>query len=278
MLAARPSRIEIDGIGVSFLFRPAAAAGETVVFIHGLGASGESFAGAFEREAFLPYALLAPDLVGFGESDKPDLFSYTMDAQARVLRRLMDALGIGPFHLVAHSMGGIVGLHLSRGQGGRLCSFLSAEGNLTPEDCTLSRGVVGGTEEDFARGGFDALRAALEKRAAGAPCDFSGERYLAMLRRTTARAFYRSALATVRESDGGGLLPAFLGLRCRTCYLCGERSRGLFPAEKILVERGVPVRYVPRSGHAMMDDNPDGFYEAVLQILTPRPALQPMGK
>jgi pimeloyl-ACP methyl ester carboxylesterase len=267
MSAPRPSRIEIDGIGVSFLFRPGGAAREAVVFIHGLGASGDCFAGAFEREAFLPLTLLAADLVGFGGSDKPERFSYTMDAQARVLLRLMDELGIGPFHLVAHSMGGIVGLHLSRGDGGRLSSFLSAEGNLTPEDCTMSRGVIRGTEEDFAAGGFDAFRAALEKSVEGAPGDFSGERYLAMLRRTTARAFYRSALSTVRESDKGELLPAFLDLSCRTCYLCGERNRGLFPAERILVEKGVPVRYVPLSGHAMMDDNPDGFYEAVLQAV-----------
>ena len=256
--------VEPGGPGLSCMLRRGGRA--AVLFIHGLGADKESFEGAFSYAGLRGHSLVAPDLVGFGESPKPDDFSYTMEDQARKLADLLDELGLEAVHLVAHSMGGIVGLKLCETHADRVKSFTNAEGNLTAEDCTLSRSVISRSEDDFAAGGFERFLEMLEERFSG-PNDFSGAQYLAMVRKTTARAFYRSSVSTVEESDSGRLLGAFINLAAPRCYLYGDRNQGRFPAEAELVKAGVPVRFIPASGHSMMDDNPDAFYAVVADMV-----------
>jgi len=256
--------VETGGPRLSCILRR--GGGDAVLFIHGLGADKGSFECAFYFAALRSHTLLAPALVGFGASDKPDDFSYTMEDQALVLADLVDALDLDAVHLVAHSMGGIVGLRLCERLPGRVKSFTNAEGNLTAEDCTLSRHVIVESEDGFASGGFARFLKMLEGRLAG-PNDFAGARYLAMVRRSSARAFYRSSVSTVAESDSGRLLPAFINLAVPRCYLYGEKNRGRFPAEAALEKARVPVRFIPESGHSMMDDNPDAFYEIVSEMV-----------
>ena len=50
-------------------------------------------------------------------------------------------------------------------------------------------------------------------------------------------------------------------------YLYGERNRGRFPGEQQLRAAGVPVAFVADSGHAMIDENPAGFFAAVAELL-----------
>lgn len=106
----RSVEVRVNGILISCLFQK--GGGEAIVFIHGLGASKESFLEAFGREEFQPFTMLSTDLVGFGNSDKPADFSYLMKDQASVLKETIDRFGVGKFHLVAHSMGGIIGIGL----------------------------------------------------------------------------------------------------------------------------------------------------------------------
>ncbi|MEQ8675079.1 MAG: alpha/beta hydrolase [Aggregatilineales bacterium] len=56
------------------------------------------------------YFCIVPDLLGFGESDKPRTGDYSMEAQGRRVLAVIDALDIQHFHLVGHSMGGKVAL------------------------------------------------------------------------------------------------------------------------------------------------------------------------
>ncbi|UCC32924.1 MAG: alpha/beta fold hydrolase, partial [Candidatus Bathyarchaeota archaeon] len=75
------------------------------MFIHGLGASKETFLEVFELGEFQSFTVLAADLVGFGDSDKPVDFSYLMKDQAKILRKTIDFFDLGCLHVVAHSMG-----------------------------------------------------------------------------------------------------------------------------------------------------------------------------
>ena len=49
---------------------------------------------------------------------------------------------IDRFHLIGHSMGGLTALILGDEHPGRVSSFINIEGNVSPEDCFLSRQVV----------------------------------------------------------------------------------------------------------------------------------------
>jgi pimeloyl-ACP methyl ester carboxylesterase len=79
-------------------------AGEVLLLIHGLGGS------SFSWRAVLPklskkYRVIAPDLPGHGQSDKPR-GDYSPAAFAAWLRDLLDTLGIPKVTVVGHSLGG----------------------------------------------------------------------------------------------------------------------------------------------------------------------------
>ena len=257
-------KVKIDGVFLSCLFEKGTS--EAIVFVHGLGSSKEDFSEAFQREKFQPFTLLAIDLVGFGESDKPDAFSYTMRDQAMILKNAIDRFGVGQFHLVAHSMGGIVGVELCEMMPDRVLSFINAEGNLTAEDATMSREIVKMSEEEFARGGFEQLKRDLEAEYERTG-DKGGKRYLEALKKATVKSVYQSSVSTVYESDHGDLLTRFARLPFYKCYLYGEENKDKFLTEKLLKQKEVPVFYISESGHAMIDDNPDEFYDRVLKTI-----------
>ena len=59
------------------------------------------------------WSCVAPDLLGFGDSDKPAGGDYSIAAQGRRVLRLADALGYEHFTLIGHSMGGQIALHIA---------------------------------------------------------------------------------------------------------------------------------------------------------------------
>jgi pimeloyl-ACP methyl ester carboxylesterase len=256
--------VRVDGLLISCLFRKEGE--EPVVFVHGLGASKENFREAFRREEFRSFTLLAVDLVGFGDSDKPAGFSYSMKDQAMVLRKVVDCFGVGRFHLVAHSMGGAVGIELCEMVSSRVCSFIDAEGNLTSEDCIGSRRIAEMGEKKFAQVGFEQFKRELREQFERTG-DSAGMEYLKSLSKATAESMYKSSVSLVKESDSGNLLARFCQLPFYKCYVYGEKNKGVFPAEKLLRQRGVPIFYISNSGHAMMDENPDEFYNLVLKTI-----------
>ncbi len=83
--------------------------GEPLLLLHGFGANKD----AFSRAAFFltpHYHVIAPDLLGFGESDHPQDADYAPLAQAERLHALAAALDLENLHLGGSSMGGHIAL------------------------------------------------------------------------------------------------------------------------------------------------------------------------
>lgn len=81
--------------------------GETVVLVHGFGASKENWlflAGLLARQ----YHLIIPDLPGFGESHFVASSNYRLSTQAERLHRIVSQISSGKVHLVGNSMGGAI--------------------------------------------------------------------------------------------------------------------------------------------------------------------------
>ncbi len=105
--------VDVGGIRTHYL-----ACGDeakpVVVLIHG-GGAGASARGNWSH--LLPvfgasFRTLAIDMVGFGESDKPDPagYMYSQDNRVEHLTGFIEALGIGPVPLIGNSMGGATAL------------------------------------------------------------------------------------------------------------------------------------------------------------------------
>lgn len=87
------------------------AAAEPVVFIHGWGCSAYFFRRLLPAVMATGRRVVALDLRGHGGSDKPtDESRYTAEAMRGFVEDTLDALGVGPAHVVAHSLGGGVSL------------------------------------------------------------------------------------------------------------------------------------------------------------------------
>jgi pimeloyl-ACP methyl ester carboxylesterase len=84
-----------------------AGAGDTVICAHGLGGTKASFLPTVAALA-QHYRVVAVDLPGFGESDKPIAAPYDARFFARSVFELMDALDVDRAHLIGNSMGGRV--------------------------------------------------------------------------------------------------------------------------------------------------------------------------
>lgn len=80
----------------------------TLILIHGYTASTYVWKTVAPMFAEKGFHVIAPDLLGFGYSDKPSWFDYTIQSQARMVVRLMNVLGIGQATVIGSSYGGAV--------------------------------------------------------------------------------------------------------------------------------------------------------------------------
>lgn len=79
---------------------------ETVVLVHGMGGNGSNWATTIA--ALSPkYRVIAPDLVGFGKSDKPQI-GYRPATFVDFLDKFLTEVKIDKAHIVGHSLGGWV--------------------------------------------------------------------------------------------------------------------------------------------------------------------------
>ena len=93
-------------------------AGEVLLLIHGIGGSSNSWSGVIPLLA-KKYRVIAPDLLGHGESDKPR-GDYSVGAFAVLLRDLLDALDIPQVTVIGHSLGGGIAMQFAH-QHGQYC-------------------------------------------------------------------------------------------------------------------------------------------------------------
>ena len=85
--------------------------GPAVICLHGAGAGAVTWypsLGALAEK----YRVIVPDIIGYGESDKPD-GAYDRPFFAAWLRDFMQALGIARAHIVGLSQGGAIALQLA---------------------------------------------------------------------------------------------------------------------------------------------------------------------
>jgi pimeloyl-ACP methyl ester carboxylesterase len=86
-----------------------AGKGEPLLLLHGLGASSYSWRFAV-GELARDYEVFVPDFPGFGRSEKPWDFDYSIDGLHAWLLALMDELGIKSARMAGNSMGGVIAL------------------------------------------------------------------------------------------------------------------------------------------------------------------------
>ena len=107
--------------------------GLPLVLIHGLPTSSYLWHDVM-RDLERAHPMVAPDLLGFGRSERPARRErYALEAQARLMLQVLDELGLARAVLVGHDLGGAVAVHMTAIAPERVAGLVLIHSPLHPE-------------------------------------------------------------------------------------------------------------------------------------------------
>ena len=104
--------VKVAGYRIHYLTQ-GPAEGPVVVLVHGLGGHSEEWLNLSAYLVKAGYRVYIPDLPGYGRSEKPANFSYSIHDEAEVVAGFLDALGLKQVDLGGWSMGGGIVQHVA---------------------------------------------------------------------------------------------------------------------------------------------------------------------
>jgi pimeloyl-ACP methyl ester carboxylesterase len=87
--------------------------GPAVVLVHGLGGRAEDWLNLAHYLVKAGYRVYLPDLPGYGRSERPAEFSYSVRDEAEAVVGFLDVMGLKQVDLGGWSMGGIIAQHVA---------------------------------------------------------------------------------------------------------------------------------------------------------------------
>lgn len=239
-------------VNIAYIRRPGKR--PSVLCLHGFGSTKEDYADLTLHPAFSERELVLLDAPGCGESqcDKPDMVSIPFLRE--VLERAISQLNIEQFHLVGHSMGGLTALKFAEKNPDRILSFANIEGNISPEDCFLSRQIFNhphGDPQDFLNAFIERM-----KNRAEWSCPLYAAALPQKVRPEVVGSIFRSM---VKISDNEPLMDIFTGFPFPKMFVYGEQNKTLSYLSQ-LPELGVEVAEIPFSAHFPMYSNPQALW------------------
>jgi len=213
------------------------------VLIHGLQSSKEAFIRIqSDIEKQLEISTLSIDLVGFGNSEKPDNFSYDLISQATMVKDILRDLEIRNIILIGHSYGGMISTYLSNQSDLNVLALISLEGNLTKGDCGESLNVSKLSFSDF-KPYYNDLISKLDSIPTFA------EQYRAdALKKIPDHVFYKSSKTIVEWSMTSNLLKIFTNLNTPKLLIIGSESGYQTKPN----DRHTAIKPIERTGHFML--------------------------
>lgn len=103
------TRHDIAVLDSTMSYQEAGTDGPVVLFLHGNPTSSHIWRNIIPHVALVARCI-APDLIGFGRSGKPDI-EYRLADHVRYLDAFIDALGLGPMAIVAQDWGTYLAFH-----------------------------------------------------------------------------------------------------------------------------------------------------------------------
>ena len=117
--------------------------GEDLILIHSIGQSLYTYRELISKLSS-KFRVTALDLVGFGYSQKPYYFNYTLDEMSDFIARFMDAMEMETAHLFGFSMGAGYVINFAKRYPDRVGKIvLLSPGGLTPEMPSSIRSIEG---------------------------------------------------------------------------------------------------------------------------------------
>jgi 2-hydroxymuconate-semialdehyde hydrolase len=254
--------------------------GPAVVLLHGFPLSSYMWRRLVPALA-TAHRVVAPDLLGLGDSDKPVDAALDLRAQARYVGSLLDGLGIDRFAVIGHSGGGGVAQLLAADRGvDTLVLIDTVAFDSWPVPMTAAIQVTTREQETFETVEL-ALRNAITLGMGDVEFALADlERYLDPWRDPTAiGSFFRSA----RALDGEGLRelrPQMETWTAPTLLIWGEDDPFLPVAVAEELQEAIPTAslgLVPGCGHFPPEEAPETVYPIIAEYLRANFRKEPHG-
>ncbi len=248
----------------------------TIILIHGYTASVYVWNVVAPIIAAAGFRVIAIDLIGFGYSEKPSWFEYTINAQARMIARFMDRLGIGKATLVGSSYGGAVAATLALDYAARVEKLVLIDAVINDDlknHPILRLGTVPGLGEVITPFLIDSkryMRHRMHNTLASANHHLiNDERVENIVRPLSNAEGHRSALATSRNWDANRIEQDAHLINHPTLLIWGEDDK-IIPVtnghklyDAILHSRLVVLK---DCGHVPQEEKTDVFAELVTEF------------
>lgn len=267
--------VEIDGARVHYQ-EFGGATEPVIILIHGYTASTYVWKTTAPALANAGFRVIAIDLLGFGFSEKPPWFGYSIQGHARVISRFMNRLGIGRAAIVGNSYGGAVALTLALDYPERVekLVLVGAVINNGPKNHPILRLVkrrgIGEILTPFLVDSRMLLRGRMRRTIAPANHHLvSRERMDSIRRPLRSREGHRSLLATSRAWDASRIEQDLHLINAPTLIIWGDQDNivpirdGHTLHEEILNSRLVVLK---ECGHVPPEEKSEVFSELVSQF------------
>lgn len=272
--------VEVDGTPLRLAHvELGPAGGEPIVLLHGEPTYSHLWRHVMPPLAEAGLRVIAPDLVGFGRSDKPtELDWYTHERLGAALSAHLDALAPDRLTLVVHDWGGVLGLPWAVAHAERVARLVITDTGLysrggfpseswrafrdfveRTEVLPIGRLVDGGTTRELS----EAERAAYEAPFPDGPSQ-AGARALPLLVPVTDDDPGAELLASAREALGSWEAP--------TLVVWGAEDPVLPPAMGEAFARHVPgcvgLELLEGAGHFLQEDAGERLGQRIARFVT----------
>lgn len=257
----------IDGIRIHYQEHTADRDSEVVIMLHGFCSSNYTWKDCFEYFSEAGYRVIAPDLKGFGFSEKPLDKKYNIKDQVNIIMRLMDSLGIKQATLVGNSYGGAISMACALAQPERVKQLILIAAAHNNEVIThrLFRGgqwLVNNNGIDvvapFILGSPNVLRYYMNKMFYDKSV-LTEERYNAYLRPLRTANCQMAAITTIKQWDLSWLGNEMSSIKAPTLLIWGEQDWAVpveWGAEIHLSIKHSQFVVIPECGHLPQEELP----------------------
>ena len=263
--------IQIDSQNIRYLD---AGSGTPLVFIHGFGSSIFSW-----RKNLGPiskhHRVCAPDLPGFGYSDKPLDADYTVDGYADFVIQFMDSLHIKKAVLVGHSLGGGIALLTSLKYPSRVQSLILLDTEAYPikPPLMLTVAKLPGIRSIIHRAiGEWVIRMSLKRSYYdhGLISDRLVDEYYRPFLTENGKAAPIKVLQAMDFEQLKELPRRYRRIRKKTLIIWGQEDRisRIHLAHKLKKDlRNSKLKIIPASGHLVHEEKPEVVNRAILNFV-----------
>lgn len=248
--------------------------GQPLILIHGIPTNKLLWRNIMPELA-KHYRVIAPDMLNYGESDMPEKADVSINAQTRILLKLMDALGIAQANIVSHDIGGGVGQlmavnHPERVRRQVLIDSVCFDSWPIPEfEKMLEPGVEASMSvEDFISTMRDFMPSGVHDSAVATESMI--ERYVGQWNSALGKAAFFRNMRRLNKEYTQAIAAELANIEIDTLVLWGDKDNFQKPKYAPQLADAIPgarLIWIEDAGHWVTDEKPDKTLSHILEFL-----------